>query len=52
MILPLSGFWGLLCVGLFYEPCLVVEIYDGTCFCEEFLTGELQTVVSCHGNMA
>ena len=28
----------------------MVEIYDDTCFCEEFLTGELVQVVSCHGN--
>ena len=45
-----SGFWGVLCVGLFYKSCLVVEICDDTCFCEEFLTGELVQVVSCHGN--
>ena len=45
-----SGFWGLLCVGLFYKSCLVVEICDDTCFCEEFLTEEIVQVVSCHGN--
>ena len=37
-------------MGLFYERCLVVEIYEDTCFCEKFLTGELVQVVSCHGN--
>ena len=43
-----SGFWGLLCVGFFYKKCLVVEIYQNPCFCNEFLTGELVQVVGEH----
>ena len=37
-------------MGLFYEKCLVVEIYQNTCFCDNFLTGELVQVVGYHSN--
>jgi len=30
-----SGFWGVMCVGIFSKDCLIREIYETSCFCEE-----------------
>ena len=38
-----SGFWGVLCVGIFSNDCLIREVYEDLCFC---LTTELPTTVS------
>ena len=28
-----SGFWGLLCVGIFSRKCLIQELYEDLCYC-------------------
>lgn len=28
-----SGFWGLLCVGIFSRGCLIQELYEDLCYC-------------------
>ena len=28
-----SGFWGLLCVGIFSRRCLILEVYSELCYC-------------------
>ena len=28
-----SGFWGIICVGLFSKTCLIKELYEDLCFC-------------------
>ncbi|CAI8026356.1 Putative ammonium transporter 1 member 5 [Geodia barretti] len=28
-----SGFWGLLCVGIFGRTCLILEVYESLCYC-------------------
>ena len=30
-----SGFWGVLCAGIFSRKCLIKEVYEKTCFCTE-----------------
>ena len=42
---PDSGFWGVLCVGFFYEKCLVLEVYGASCFCDNYLESELSKLV-------
>ncbi|XP_065911000.1 ammonium transporter 2-like isoform X2 [Dysidea avara] len=29
------GFWGVMCVGIFSQNCLIREVYETLCFCEE-----------------
>ena len=31
--LPCSGFWGLVCVGIFTRACFIRELYEDVCFC-------------------
>ena len=31
-----SGFWGVMCVGIFSRSCLITEVYD-VCYCEELI---------------
>lgn len=38
-----SGFWGVLCVGIFSKQCLIRELYEDLCFC---LSTQLPTAVS------
>ena len=37
-----SGFWGLLCVGIFSRTCLILEVYEELCYC---VTNDLPSVV-------
>jgi len=30
-----SGFWGVMCVGIFSQSCLIREVYETLCFCED-----------------
>ncbi len=38
-----SGFWGVLCVGIFSKSCLIRETYEDLCFC---VTSNLPASVS------
>ena len=35
-----SGFWGVLCVGIFSRSCLIKEVYESACFCFSFVLPE------------
>ena len=37
MILPCSGFWGVMCVGIFSKHCLIEEVYETACYCKELV---------------
>ena len=39
---PCSGFWGVLCVGIFGKSCFLQEVYNNLCYC---LFSELPDVV-------
>ena len=44
----LSGFWGVLCVGIFSRHCLIRELYEKLCFC---IFSELPSYVSSYIRM-
>ena len=35
-----SGFWGVLCVGIFSRSCLIEEVYETACYCKELVLPE------------
>ena len=37
-----SGFWGIICVGLFSKTCLLKELYEDLCYC---ITSDLPSAV-------
>ena len=43
-----SGFWGVLCVGIFSRHCLIRELYEKLCFC---IFSELPSYVSSYKRM-
>jgi Amt family ammonium transporter len=45
----ICGLWGVLCVGIFYEKCLVLEIYGSSCFCNQYIKTEFARMLSQPG---
>ena len=43
-----SGFWGLLCVGIFSKSCYIRELYEELCFC---CSSALPDAVSLHNEV-
>jgi Amt family ammonium transporter len=41
-----SGFWGLLCVGIFSRRCLILEVYSELCYCA---SNNLPSTIDSHG---
>ena len=33
----ISGFWGVMCVGIFSRSCLISEVYETVCYCDELM---------------
>ena len=44
---PSSGFWGVLCVGIFSRPCLIRELFEGLCFCCESVLPDTVSMYYC-----
>lgn len=47
-----SGFWGVICVGIFSRTCLILEVYESLCYCvDNTLPSNVRTHVmhSIHG---
>jgi ammonia channel protein AmtB len=41
-----SGFWGVLCVGIFGRTCLILEVYESLCYC---VSNDLPSIIESHG---